>query len=243
MSSGLSKSQNRLLNVVVCVGAAIVIVGALFKIMHYPGSDYLLPIGLITEAGIFLVYAILPPPDDHAPAPVEIDKKVKGPEIDWDTFKVDLNKMSGNFQKLGTTVDQMKDMSDMVKATGDFSNKTKDAATALGNVAGAVTQATTSLSAFNASADSTKAFHDQVKNLTGNLTSLNGIYELELKESNNHLKAMNAFYGKVAQAAEAMQNSAADAIRAKEQIAALANNLGKLNQVYGNMLTAMQGRA
>jgi peptidoglycan hydrolase CwlO-like protein len=34
-----------------------------------------------------------------------------------------------------------------------------------------------------------------------------------------------------------------DSIRAaKEQIGALANNLGKLNQVYGNMLTAMQGR-
>jgi hypothetical protein len=39
-----------------------------------------------------------------------------------------------------------------------------------------------------------------------------------------------------------MQTSAEDAIRAKEQITALANNLGKLNQVYGNMLTAMQGR-
>jgi gliding motility-associated protein GldL len=243
MSSGISKKQNRLLNVVVCLGAAIVIVGALFKIMHYPGSDYLLPIGLITEAGIFVVYAILPPPDDHAPAPVELPDNKPKVNIDWDTFKVDLSKMSGNFQKLGSTVDQMKDMSDMVKATGDFSAKTKDAASALGNVAGAVTQATASLSAFNSSADTTKAFHEQVKNLTGNLTSLNGIYELELKESNNHLKAMNSFYGKVAQTAEAMQNSAADAMKAKEQIAALANNLGKLNQVYGNMLSAMQGRA
>jgi hypothetical protein len=39
-----------------------------------------------------------------------------------------------------------------------------------------------------------------------------------------------------------MTGTAEDAIRAKEQIAALANNLGKLNQVYGSMLTAMQGR-
>ena len=40
-----------------------------------------------------------------------------------------------------------------------------------------------------------------------------------------------------------MSSSADDAMKAKEQIAVLANNLGKLNQVYGNMLTAMQGRA
>jgi hypothetical protein len=40
-----------------------------------------------------------------------------------------------------------------------------------------------------------------------------------------------------------MSGSAEDALKAKEQITVLANNLGKLNQVYGNMLTAMQGRA
>jgi hypothetical protein len=57
------------------------------------------------------------------------------------------------------------------------------------------------------------------------------------------LKALNGFYGKLSQASAAMNSSAEDAIKAKEQIAALASNLGKLNQVYGNMLTAMQGRA
>ena len=53
---------------------------------------------------------------------------------------------------------------------------------------------------------------------------------------------MNQFYGKLAQASTAMASSADDAVKAKEQIATLANNLGKLNQVYGNMLTAMAGR-
>jgi hypothetical protein len=53
----------------------------------------------------------------------------------------------------------------------------------------------------------------------------------------------NQFYGKLAQTSEAMIISAGDALKAKEQIALLASNLGKLNQVYGNMLTAMQGRS
>ncbi len=244
MSTGLTKGQNRLLNVIVCTGASIVIVGALFKIMHYPYSEIILPIGLLTEAGIFLVYAILPPPEEaHIPAVEMVGPKPKAPELDWDSFKVDLTKMSGNFQKLGTTVDQMKDMSDMVKSTGDFSAKTKEAATALGNVAGAVGVATSSLSGFTGTAEASKQFGTQMQALTKNITSLNGVYELELQQSNTHSKTMNAYYGKIAQISEAMQSSANDAVKAKEQIAALANNLGKLNQVYGNMLSAMQGRA
>ena len=81
-----------------------------------------------------------------------------------------------------------------------------------------------------------------MQSLNKNLASLNTIYELELQEGNNHLKALNQFYGKLSQASSAMVSSADDAVKAKEQIAALANNLGKLNQLYGNMLTAMQGR-
>jgi len=78
--------------------------------------------------------------------------------------------------------------------------------------------------------------------LTKNLSSLNTIYELELQESNNHLKALNGFYGKLAETASVMTNSADDAKKVQEQITSLAGNLGRLNGIYGNMLTAMQGR-
>jgi gliding motility-associated protein GldL len=81
-----------------------------------------------------------------------------------------------------------------------------------------------------------------MQSLTKNLSSLNTIYELELQEGNNHLRTMNDFYGKLAQASTAMAGSAEDAIRAKEQISTLSTNLSKLNQLYGNMLSAMQGR-
>jgi hypothetical protein len=46
----------------------------------------------------------------------------------------------------------------------------------------------------------------------------------------------------MAQASQTMMASVDDAQKAKEQIGVLANNLGKLNSVYGNMLSAMQGR-
>ena len=109
-------------------------------------------------------------------------------------------------------------------------------------MATAFTASAATMSSFNNASESAKGFHEQVQVLTKNLGSLNTIYELELKESNNHLKALNSFYGQMAQASQAMMSSVDDANKAKEQIGTLAANLGKLNAVYGNMLSAMQGR-
>jgi gliding motility-associated protein GldL len=95
---------------------------------------------------------------------------------------------------------------------------------------------------FNEASESSKQFHTQVQSLTKNLSSLNAIYELELQDTNNHLKAMNNFFGNLTAVSESMQGSVADAKKAQEQIGALANNLTKLNGIYGNMLSAMQGR-
>ena len=41
-------------------GASIVIVGALFKILHWPGADLMLIVGLLTEALIFFLSAFEP---------------------------------------------------------------------------------------------------------------------------------------------------------------------------------------
>jgi gliding motility-associated protein GldL len=245
MSAGLSPAANRLLNVFVSGGAAIVIVGALFKIQHYKGADIMLPIGLLLEAAIFVVYAILPP-DEVAHAKEEgegsalnsMEEMMAAANINQDN----LSKLSANFSKFNTTVEKMSEIGDVVKSAGDFSAKTKEATTAMGSVATAVSSATSSLGAFNEASESTKQFHGQIQILAKNLTSLNTIYELELQESNNHLKALNQFYGKLAQASASMNGTAEDAMKAKEQIGALATNLSKLNGVYGNMLTAMQGR-
>jgi gliding motility-associated protein GldL len=136
----------------------------------------------------------------------------------------------------------MNDISDVVKSTGDFSAKTKEATTAIGTMATAFTSSAQTMASFNNASESAKGFHEQVQVLTKNLGSLNTIYELELKESNNHLKALNGFYGKMAEASQAMMSSVVDANKAKDQISLLAGNLSKLNSVYGNMLSAMQGK-
>ncbi len=251
MSSGVSPATNRLVNVIVCVGAAVVIFGAWAKILHKSFADIMLTVGLLTEAAIFIIYAILPPPDQGSPsAPVIVEKEKGNPALksmekmleEADITPANLSKLSAGFQKLGTTVTNMSEVGDIVKATGDYTQKTVAASAALDKVKDAYTNTAASLSSFNAASESTKQFHDQVQVLTKNLSSLNTIYELELQESNNHLKALNQFYGKLAQASNAMSGTVEDAEKAKQQIGLLASNLGRLNSVYGNMLTAMQGR-
>jgi gliding motility-associated protein GldL len=238
------------------MGAAIVIFGAWQKITHQPLADFFLTAGLITEAIIFVVYAFLPPPGSemHAiaealpklagggnagnPALAKMDKMMQDADINPAT----LSKLSEGFKKLGTQVDRIADVSDVVKSTNDYAAKTKEATAALDTMKTAYQGATTTIGHFNAAADGTKHFHEQVQVLTKNLGSLNAIYEIELQDTNNHLKAMNSFYGNLSVASQTMQNSVEDAKKAHEQIAKLAGNLSSLNTIYGNMLGAMQGR-
>jgi gliding motility-associated protein GldL len=242
-----------LVDVLVSAGAAVVIFAAWAKLTHQPYADTLLGVGMWTETGIFLVYAAIEwvkpqSRHDHAPAVAEtvkgnpalqsMDKML----MEADITPANMKKLGDNFQKLGTTVSQLGEVGDVVKSTGDFSAKTKEATSALGMMKEAYVNSANTMSSFNSAADSAKNFHNQVQVLTKNLGSLNTIYELELNESNNHLKTLNSFYGRMAEASEVMISTVEDAQSTKEQISALATNLGKLNNVYGNMLSAMQGR-
>jgi gliding motility-associated protein GldL len=246
----VSRTTEKITNIIVSVGAAVVIFGAWAKILHLGFADLMLTVGLLTEAGIFLVYAYLSTqgyglhePAEAAPkggtsALASLDKMMQ----DADITPASLKSLGDNFQKLNTTVGGIKDVSDVVSSTNDLSTKSKEAAQALSGMKDAYQQASASVASFNSAAETTKQFHEQVQSMTKNLGSLNALYELELQDSNNHLKTMNKFYGSLAQVSETLQGSVDDAKKAHDQIATLAKNLGTLNQVYGNMINAMQGR-
>ena len=240
-----------LIDVLVSAGAAVIIFAAWAKLTHQPFADQMLTIGMWTETGIFMIYAIIewikPKHHEEDDEPAEVAENTSLQSMDTmlkqaDINPVNLKKLGEGFQKLHTTVGNMHEIGDVVKSTGDLNNKTKEATTALGSMTTAFASSAATMGTFATAADSAKGFHEQVQVLTKNLGSLNTIYELELKESNNHLKSLNTFYGKLAEASQTMMGTVEDAGKAKEQIGVLANNLGKLNAVYGNMLSAMQGR-
>ncbi|HEU0111187.1 MAG TPA: gliding motility protein GldL [Flavisolibacter sp.] len=251
MAAAIPPKVSKIVDVFVSIAAAIVIWGALRKILHAPDADIWLKIGLTTEALVFLVYGILylryPAVDDNTgklatAAPGDVLGSLDKAMLAADITPTNLNRLGEGFKKLNTTISNMNDITDVVAATGDYTQKTREVTQALSSVKDAYVNAANSVGAFNAASDSAKIFHDQIQVLTKNLSSLNTIYELELAESNNHLKALNQFYGKLAEASNVMMGTADDAKKVQEQISHLGNNLGRLNNIYGNMLSAMQGR-
>ncbi len=256
MAAKIPSKVSKWVDVGVSFGAALVIWGALRKITHQPDADMWLWIGLTTETIIFITYGILyavyPPIKDASHDEEQfsvagaqtrasfsaMDKMLLESDITPDTMK----RLGEGFKQLNTTVGGMSGITDTISANKEYAAKTREVTGHLDKVKDAYITAATSVGAFNTATEGAKLFHDQIQVLTKNLSSLNTIYELELQESNNHLKALNAFYGKLSETSASMLNSAEDAKKVQGQIGELATNLGRLNNIYGNMLTAMQGR-
>lgn len=265
-------------NLIMGLGASMVLLGALFKIMHWPFAGVMLSIGMFTEVFLFAFIGILPPHKDYywekyypgldespeiehykkggkhvaqaAPAmgfvgggaapssTAALDKMLDEANLD----QANIKRLADNFQKFGNTVEQMKDITNVTAATGEFTDSARQAAQELSKLKDTYAGAVNTMTSFNDASESTAQFHSQVQVLSKNLGNLNQIYEIELQDANNHLKAMNKFYSNLVNASESMAASADDAQAAKEQIAALSKNLTSLNHIYGNMLSAMQGR-
>ena len=60
-----SEKGKRLKNTLVCFGAAVVLAGALFKIMHWPAAGAMLTAGMLTEVFLFTMFGVLPPHKDY----------------------------------------------------------------------------------------------------------------------------------------------------------------------------------
>lgn len=248
MAAAIPSKVSKWVDVGVSFGAALVIWGALRKIIHASDADIWLWIGLTTEAVIFALYGVLyiiyPPikdathDDEQFSVVGALDGALKQADVSPDVLK----KLGESFKQLNTTVANLGTVADAASATNELATKTKSVTAELDKVKNAYTTAAESVGAFNNATEGARTFHEQIQVLTKNLSSLNTIYELELAESNNHLKALNTFYGKLSEASNAMVSSTEDAKRVQEQIGALATNLGRLNNIYGSMLTAMQGR-
>ena len=200
------------------LGAAVVIVGALFKITHWKGADTMLTIGLLTEAAIFTASAFEKP---HQ----EPDWTLVYPELSGLDSKEPKKAKSG----LGLT-QQLDKMMEEAKIGPDLINSLGNGFRSLNeNVAGLK----------DMSSAGSKEYAAQIERMTKNLASLNSVYELEITESNNHLKSINEFVGGLNRTVSTLNDSTKQAETFKLEMDKLSKNLTSLNGVYGNMLSAM----
>ncbi|MGB3616845.1 MAG: gliding motility protein GldL [Catalinimonas sp.] len=240
------------------IGASVVIIGALFKIQHWPGGGPILTIGLGTEALLFLMFAFAPQhkdPEwsrvypqlaDDYDGPLAVQKS-NGEPLDAKLAKIGgvdddvIKRLGDSFRGLNTNVAKLSTIGDAAGATNEYAQNARAAAKSLTEMNKSYGTTVEALSVMTSAAGDAKAYHAQVQGVTKNLGALNAVYEMELQDAQNHVKALNKFYGSVATAMEQVEGAGKDAQEFKAEMGKLNNNIQSLNTVYGNMLTAMRG--
>lgn len=212
------------------LGASVVIIGALFKIQHWPLAGTLLTVGLMTEAVIFFFSAFEPLHEDvdwtlvypelagiedgeefdqipksvgrgSSSALEKFDALLEQGQITPDLF----NKLGRGLSKLNDTTEKLSDISDAGAATNDYVNNIKQAAATVNSYTESYAQ-------------STEELKDSVTRLSGsydktaNLITESGSNYQQLSESFSTIEGGSKSYG--------------------EQLESLNKNLSALNAVY-----------
>ncbi|MDO6760783.1 gliding motility protein GldL [Tamlana sp. 2_MG-2023] len=207
-----SKANKKFMNMAYGLGAAIVIVGALFKIIHFEigplTGNVMLTIGLVTEAIIFALSAFEPVDD-------ELDWALVYPEL---AGGAQSSKGEAKQDAQGLLSKKLDDLLKEAKIDGELISS-------LGNSIKNFEGAAKNISPTVDSIQATKKYGEEMSLAAAQMESLNSLYKVQL-ESVNKQASIN-------------QESVENAAKLEEQMKALASNLSSLNGVYGGMLSAM----
>lgn len=251
------------------IGASIVIMGALFKIQHYPGATIMLNVGLSTEAIIFFFSAFEPVHEeidwslvypelrtgeqrDSSPgggggsAEEELEEEVDSPTKELDRMmeeaKIEpelIESLGNGLRTLSDQANKLSDISDASVATQEYADSLRNASQKVGELSDSYEKASQSLTGLLENQEEGKNAGEQLQKMSENLASLNNVYELQLKSSNEQLETTNKLFEGMGDLMQNLNDSVEDTKKYKENIAQLSENLESLNQVYGNMLSAM----
>ena len=200
------------------MGAAVVIVGALFKITHFEigplTGTVMLSVGLLTEALIFALSAFEPVED-------ELDWTLVYPELANGQARTKTAKAENPTeaqgllsQKLDTLLKEAKIDGELMSSLGNsiknFESAAKGIAPTVDSIAGQ------------------KKYSEELSVAAAQMESLNSLYKVQLESASRN--------------AEANKEIAENASKLKEQMQSMTANIASLNSVYGGMLSAMSNK-
>ena len=195
------------------MGAAVVIIGALFKLMHWPGASIMLIVGLSTEAFIFGLSAFEKPDE-------ELDWSLVYPELAGGEArkkdkKEDPKDAQGLLsQKLDNMLKEAKIDAELMASLGNSIRNFEGAAKGISPTVDAIA--------------STKKYSEEMNTAAAQMESLNSLYKIQLESASRNAQINN----------EVAENN----LKLKDQMQSLTSNLSSLNNVYGGMLSAMSNR-
>lgn len=275
-----SYKKKKIMNMVTGFGAAIVIVGAMFKIQHWPGATIALIGGLSVEAALFIMGAFEAP---H----MEVDWSLVYPELAMahddehgeegeegaleasshsnssavattnqgnndavsqklDQMLMDANIGSDLIESLGSGLRNFGETAQSLNSVGTASQATEGLVTSLENasqnvdkMSDAYSKASESLAGITDLKGEGTSYAEQLVAMTKNLGELNTVYEQQIEANNSGMKLSADIQTNINELLVNLSDSVEDTKRYKTEVAALGDNLSKLNTVYGNMLSAM----
>lgn len=196
------------------MGAAVVIVGALFKLMHWPGAGPMLIVGLLTEAAIFALSAF--EPVEH-----ELDWSLVYPELAGGEAKAKDKKAENPAEAQGLLSQKLDAMLKEAKIDGELM-------ASLGNSIKNFEGAAKSISPTVDAMAGQKKYAEEMSTAAAQMEALNNLYKIQLESADRN--------------AQANKEIAENAAKLKEQMQSMTSNIASLNAVYGGMLSAMSNR-
>jgi gliding motility-associated protein GldL len=246
------------------IGAAVVILGAMFKILDLQGANWMIGIGLSVEAVIFFLSAF-------EPSPKEVDWSKVYPELDeegtakpvarktatvsGDPVAAQLDNMllqanigpelieslGKGMKNLASSAEKMGNLADAAVATTEYAAQVQTASKTLASMNDSYAQTAAALMAMSSASQDAQAYQVQIQAVTKNLTALNAVYELELQDSNEQKKARADFYKNMSTAMTSFTEVGNETQAFKEEMVKLNQNVSALSKIYGGMLTAIRG--
>lgn len=156
-----------------------------------------------------------------------------------DITPTNLKQLSDSFAKLNTTVGKVSDISASSAYVQDFANRTKEANEALVTLKDVYINAAQQFNSNNF-ASGVRDFYEQMQGITKNISSLNAIYGVEIRDTMEDIKKVRKYFNSIDVVATQLNESVEEVRMTKQQLGLLIKNLSHLNSVYGNMLGAMQ---
>ena len=265
-------------------GAAVVIIGALFKIMHWPGANIMLIAGMGTETVIFFLSAFEPPHkewewslvypelagmiDENEIGGGEEGEQIEGPDgtmvpvsADPLTAKLDkmledanisselIDRLGQGMQNLADSANSMNNMASATAATDKFVSQMDGVADQAGRLLQSMQGAPEAVSTLSAIYSETAqalngdvSYVEEMKKMSASLSSINAMYEMQINNASSQMSVNKEFEEKMGVMLNNFASSVEGITKYREQVDALTRKVAELNNVYGNMLAAMQTR-
>lgn len=247
------ESGQRFFNFAYSIGAAIVIWGALFKILHLPGGNTLLCIGMGTEVLMFILTAFDRPGRDYHWEEVFPVFNTHDSDDAPDFSQIEItgaSKAGGYVAQGGEATAVAPAPTGQVTASGNHAADIDAIAGELSNLRANVEAlnrlSTVLLESYSAITEnsenitaSSKGYVQQMEALNRNVSGLNTIYEIQLRSVSSQLDSIDRVNHGIKEICNMYETTVAKSQAFSEQSEKMAENMRKLNEVYEKMLTAM----